>query len=451
MNTRHLILGAGFWVVTLATGWHFLQSELAEQSSSVAAMTSDVSSWIGGKQQQLNAVSELEIMVALGDPVFMELPDGTFRQVGLTTDVHQKYSRDAFASKSIDVSIYQNAIDEFPHGFQLYYHTTPTSLDWVVKMMIPKHRQTEIAELIAEEWQQHQLVVMSELRPLLQDGLQTAMKAVESELPAILRKHQHEFKSLGERYEADIIKAEIIPLIREEILPIVEEEAVPVAMDLGKSLWKRVSLFSFGWRYLYDKTPISNKDALKTEFQRFIDEEALPIVRARSEDFIDVTETIVKRSLDNAKVKAALKKSFKQVAEDSELHKLIWNVVREAVVDNETLRSELDSFMKAQETRMALKTAGDRLEPVVREIGDMIFGSRETGITPEFSRILRAQILAKDRRWFVMTPTFAGAENSDAGAVEEIYIDGTDAPMIYPMGFGGSSQSPLTPTKEGAK
>jgi len=441
-----MVLGALFWVISIATGWYVLHSELSQQSSSVSAMSSDVRSWVSGHQQRFNAVCDEHVMVAVGDPVFLELPDGSFRQVGLTTNLHQKFSRDAFASRAFDVSIYQSAMAEFPNGFQLDYHTTPTSLDWVAKMMIPPERQKAIADMITKEWKQHQLELMTELRPVMQDGLRTAMKAVEGELPTIVRSHRDEFRKLGERYEADIIKAEVIPLVREEILPIIEEEAVPVAMDLGKDLWNRVSLWSFTWRYFYDKTPLPKKDALKIEFQRFIDEEALPEIRSRSDEFIEVTETIVKRSMENPRVKAAMKKSFKQVAEDPELHRLVWSIVRKAVVENATLRTELDDFMKTQETRLALRTAGDRLEPIVREIGDMIFGSRETGITPAFSRILRAQILAKDRRWFVMMPTFDNLQKRG-----EVFVDATDTPMMYPLGFGGTAQSPLTPAGRGAE
>ena len=446
MKIRYIVLGALFWGLMIWTVWHALNTELSLQSSSISAMSADVRSWMCGDQRRFNAVCEEQVMVAVGDPVFLQLPDGSFRQVGQTINVHQKYSRDAFACQAFDVSIYQTATNQCPDGFQLNYHTTPTSLDWVVKMMIPPKRQKAIAGMIAEEWQQHQLELMSELRPVMKDGLRAAMNAVEAELPAIVRSHREELRKLGERYEADILKAEVIPLVREEILPIIEEEAVPVAMDLGKNLWQRVSLWSFTWRYLYDKTPLPKKDALKIEFQRFIDEEVLPEVRARSDEFIKVTEVIVKRSMENPRVKAAMKKSFKQVAEDPELHKLLWSVVREAVVENTTLRTELDDFLKTQETRLAVKTAGDRLEPIVREIGDMIFGSRETGITPEFSRILRAQILAKDRRWFVMVPC-PGMQQNQA----EVLVDPTDAPMVYPMGFGGTAQSPLTPTGRGAE
>ena len=443
MKSRHLILGITFWIAASAVGWIVLRSELAAQSSSISSLSSSVNQWLTGKQDTFAGLSNEEFQVALGDPIFAEQPDGGYVQVGLVTNLNAPYSKDAFPLTEIDVQIYDSALQQYSDGFLLEYHTTPTSLDWVVKMMIPPERQKAIAKRIAEEWKVHQKEVVGELRPVLKNGLRTAMKAVEDELPSILRNHRDEFRNLGERYETDILKAEVVPLVKEEILPIIEEEALPVATDVGKALWKRVSLWAFTWRYLYDKTPLAKKETVKEEFQRFIDEEAIPELRSRSDQFIDVTEAIVKRSMENPRVKAAIKKNFKQVAEDPELQRVVWSVVREAVVENQTLRTELESYMKRHETKSAMSLAGARLEPVVREIGDMIFGSRETGITPEFSRILRAQILTKDRRWFVMTPSFEKPQ--DTG---KVLIDTTDWPMLYPMGFSGGEQSPLTPAED---
>lgn len=443
MKSRHLILGITFWVAASAIGWFVLRSELAAQSSSISSLSSDVNRWLMGQQESFQATAPEEFQVALGDPIFAEQLDGSFLQVGLVTNLNVPYSKDAFPSTEIDVQIYDSALQLYSDGFMLEYHTTPTSLDWVVKMMIPPARQKAIAKRIAEEWKVHQKEVVGELRPVLKNGLRTAMKAVEDELPGILRNHRDEFRALGERYETDILKAEVVPLVKEEILPIIEEEALPVATEVGKALWKRVSLWAFTWRYLYDKTPLARKETVKEEFQRFIDEEAIPELRSRSDQFIDVTEAIVKRSMENPRVKAVIKKNFKQIAEDPELQRVVWNVVREALVENQTLRSELEVYMKQHETKSAMSLAGARLEPVVREIGDMIFGSREKGITPEFSRILRAQILTKDRRWFVMVPSFGKPQETG-----EVSVDTTDWPMLYPMGFSGGEQSPLTPSEE---
>ena len=46
-----------------------------------------------------------------------------------------------------------------------------------------------------------------------------------------------------------------------------------------------------------------------------------------------------------------------------------------------------------------MRLAGQRLEPVVRAIGDDLLGTQEAGIDPDFERLLRQQILGKDRQW----------------------------------------------------
>ncbi len=482
MKRRHLIWGIGFWIAALAGGWFLLRAELETQSSSVAALSDDLHQWVTGQKQTLAASTEFAKRVAVNDPIFVQNADGTFRHVGLVTDLDTTYHKENLAAlrelalsspemlarqdgldgvgltslsdnidkekpilaKEAEIQVYANALENCPNGFELHYYTTPMALDWVVETMIPSARRKEIAAMITEEWKLQREELVTQLRPVMREGLRTALKAVESELPQILRNHRDDFHTLGDRYEAEVLKAEIIPLVREEILPIVEEEGVPVATEVGKALWNRVSLWSFTWRYVYDKSPFPkrNKNKVKEEFQRFIDKEALPELRSRSDQFIGLTERIVKRSMENSEVKAAMKRNFKRVLEDDELRRLVLMIVRETVIENETLRTELQAYMKDQETKVAMSLAGERLEPIVRDIGDMIFGSRAAGITPEFSRILRSQILTKDRRWFVIVPTGA-AENSTTEETP-IRIVEASTPMMYPMAFRGTDQSPLT-------
>ena len=51
----------------------------------------------------------------------------------------------------------------------------------------------------------------------------------------------------------------------------------------------------------------------------------------------------------------------------------------------------------------------------MRRIGDMMFGTRHTGITPEFARVLRTEILDKDERWFLLEPGAGGPRAPSAG------------------------------------
>lgn len=448
---RHFSLG--LLVISAVLWWAgtALKEELAAQSSSIPELAEDVGEWVTGQSRVLSTQSPAHLLVALDDPVFQQQEDGTYRQVGLLVNIDGGTTRDASWEKEFDLEIYQDALLKCPDGYELHYHRTSLSLDSVVRTLAPKERQDEIKAYLAEEWQKNKQQFLLELRPVMTEGIRTALKAVEQELPEILSAHRKEFEAIGDRYETEILKEDLVPLVRKEILPIVQKEASPVVEDVGRDLWKRVSLWGFAWRYVFDQSPLPKKDRVKGEFQRFVREEAVPELESRTDQFIRVTERIVRRSMDNPRVKAVLRENLKQVAEDPELQKLIWNVVRESLIENERLRDSIEDYLKEHETRTVMQIAGGRVEPMIRHIGDILFGTRENGITPEFSRILRLQILQKDRRWFVLVPTDTeeaedAAEAGSTTAADFVrVVDMQRTPMVYPVGFGGEIQSPLTP------
>ena len=447
---RHFLIG--ILTITAAVWWAgtTLRSELAAQSSSIQELTEDVGEWVTGQSEVLRTEYPTHLLVALDDPVFQLLDDGSYRQVGILNNIDGGTSRDASWQKEFEFEIFRNALNRCPDGYELHYHRTSLSLDSVVRTLAPKERQDEIKEYLAQEWQKNKQQLLLELRPVISEGIRTALKAVEQELPDILKAHRSEFEAIGDRYETEILKEDLVPLVRKEILPIVQAEATPVVEDVGRDLWKRVSLWGFAWRYVFDQSPLPKKDRVKGEFQRFVREEAIPELESRTDQFIKVTERIVRRSMDNPKVKAVLRENLKQVAEDPELQRLIWNIVRESLIENERLRDSVEGYLKEQETRTVMQIAGGRVEPMVRHIGDILFGTRESGITPQFSRILRLQILQKDRRWFVLVPV----QGEETDVVESgsstprdfvRVVDMQKSPMIYPVGYSGEIQSPLTP------
>ncbi len=262
---------------------------------------------------------------------------------------------------------------------------------------------------------------------------------MEAELPRIISEHREAFRSLGSRFEAEILQEELLPLVREEILPVVQEEAEPLVKDISRDLWDRVSLFSFTWRYLYDISPLPDRDAVNTEFQRFMDQEAVPALESRTDDIVDVTGRVVSRVMENERVRSTIRENAQRVVDDPELRRIVGRIVREATIDNARLKSDLRDYWRSHETQMAVRMASNRFETTVRSIGDMVFGTREKGITPEFARILRSQILRKDRRWFVMIADQSGPASGS------LPITLAAEPMLYPMEFAGQQQSPLTP------
>ena len=448
MKHRHLILGIVAWIAIGVSAWMAVRGTNATEQSSVVDVVGGIRQWLAGATSERIAWSDTQIVLSPGDPLLMRQADGTFRQVGRVRNHYSHEPKEAW-TKQASVVFYNAVAAECPDGFVLEYHTTPTALDWVVRTMVPPERQQEIARLIADDWKSHREQVLTQLQPVLEKSLAHAVTAIEAELPAIIQDHRNEFGQLADRYQAEIIRKQIVPLVRKEILPIVEEEITPVASELGKELWDRVSLWSFTWRYLYDVSPLPQKNAVKTEFDRFLEQEVRPQLESRSDQFVAITQRIISRVSRNDRVRSVIRENLRKVASDPELQAIIWSVVQESIVQNDYLKTSLQDYWKSAEVQNALQVANVRFEPTARAIGDAIFGSREIGITPEFSRVLRSQILLKDRRWLVVVPLGTDGlklREDSRHAMNDLQIFVARESMEFPIEFEGTAQSPLTPT-----
>lgn len=456
MNLRSVILGVMCWMGAIGAVWFAVQRELAPSGHSVSTLTGGVGQWVTGQRQKIRAVAPNSILLANGDPVLLRLADGTFRQIGV---VRNNYSRtaDSLYTREADVIVYDAALKQFPDGFEFQYFASPTSLDWVASTMISPQRQEQIAAIIAADWEIHQAEILRNLTPVVQESVQRMITAVESELPTVMTKHRQEFAKLGDRYKDEIFRDQLMPLVKDKILPIIEEEAKPLAGEIGRSLWDRVSLWSFTWRYFYDVSPLPQRNVLQNEFDRFLEKEAIPELKSRSGQFAALTERIFDRVTSDPEISHTIRRSVRQVSSDPRLHSLVWKVIRDAVLNNEKLRASLEEYWNSEETRRAMHVATSRFEPTARAIGDLILGSKEKGMPPEFARVLRLQILLKDRHWLVLSAPTSAANGSEvangagvaksrakptSGSPVPIVISSTE--MMYPIRFEGTDQSPLT-------
>ncbi|MBC7964317.1 MAG: hypothetical protein H7Z17_00205 [Fuerstia sp.] len=447
MKHRHLILGIVAWTVIGVSAWVAVRGTSAKEQQAVADVVGGIGEWVTDAKSERIARCDAKIVLSPGDPILMRQADGTFRQVGRVRNHFAAAPKEALTNQA-SVVFYNTVAAECVDGFVLEYHTTPDALDWVVRTMVPQAKQREIARLIAEDWKSHRTEVMTQLQPIMEKSLAHAMNAVEAEIPRIIQDHRNEFGQLADRYQAEIIRKQIVPLVRKEILPIVKEEITPAASEIGQELWDRVSLWSFTWRYLYDVSPLPEKNAVKTEFDRFLEEEVHPQLDARSDQFVLITQKIISRVGKNERVRNVIRENLLKVSTDPELQAIIWSVVQESIVQNDSLKTSLQDYWKSAEVQNAMQVANIRFEPTARKIGMAIFGSRDKGFTPEFSRVLRSQILVKDRRWLVVVPrvsTGASVSENISHAKHDLQIIIAKESMAFPMEFSGAAQSPLTP------
>lgn len=437
---RHFILGTLAWVAGLIAAVTIVRGQLSSTDHQPTDVLRDVSRWVLNERQQYRATAPRSVRLAVGDPVLAKTEDGNWRQVGVVRGTGEPHRRETWTS-DITVMLYDEFTDGDADNVILEYHATPTSLDWVIRTILSQEKQQEIADLIAADWMVHQAEVIDRLQPVMRESLSRAIDAIESELPAVMRRHRADFARVGERYQADILQEQLIPLVRTEVLPVAVEEMRPLLTDIAETLWERVSLWQFTWRYLYDVSPLPERNRVQQEFERFVETVAIPELESRTEEFVDVAKRIVARVSRNDEVRGVIRRNLRTIAEDDELREIIWDVLRESVIRNEKLHDTLDQYWKSAETRAALKVASSSFEPTVRRIGDMVFGTRTGGVSPEFAKVLRLQILTKDRRWLLLKRVDGDRESPTAAALPIVIAAD---PMPFPIQFDARMQSPLS-------
>ncbi|MCU0961404.1 MAG: hypothetical protein MUF48_15015 [Pirellulaceae bacterium] len=290
----------------------------------------------------------------------------------------------------------------------LTYFTTPRSLTWVLETMLPPEKRWQIAREIIVTYETYQADIVQALKPVILGGLADAMEIVEEDLADAVTLRRDVLTNLGRRYQGRLVEQELLPLIRDEIWPIVRRHAEPLANQIGADLFARASLWRFGWRMLYDMSPLPNKELTRAEWNRFLQQEGVPVFSQYAGDILAMQRQVFEEVAASPEVREVLQRNLTQVVDDPEFRQVLWEIFREVLIDNPRLRQRLEERWRGDEARLALQTAADYVEPSVRRIGDLLLGTREAGITPEFAQVLRNQILDKDCRWLVLeTPAHA--------------------------------------------
>lgn len=447
-----VILGAGFWLCLLGFGFWFFQGTGLESADASAANDSAGS---GSEEtitrQARNPTSQLlaywmkrnseveltlpEVPAKDGDPIFV-LVNGAWQEAGYLnyTDSHQS------ARKAVAVWHYEGLR---PEHCQFEYHRNRGKFADIVRLLLPPEKRERVESIIRESIKTDGKEIAEAMRPILTRSMQQSMPVVEKAFRQSIANHRDELETIGERYRETVLEERLVPLLRDEVLPIVKDHAEPLAQQIGQELWDRASMWRFGWRFLYDRTPLPDRDLVKREWDRFVKEEAIPVLESHTGDMLEVQKNIFRDISQNDQVRDELSAVATEIAKDKELQAIVTMILRESIVDNKELRRVWLDNWQSEEAKAAFRLAGDRLEPVVREIGDELFGTRESGISPSFARVLRNQILGKDKRWLVALPN-AELQTSQDLAAGPITVALGNNNMSFPLIIMAGSDELLT-------
>ena len=385
--------------------------------------------WLRGADRRVAAYDPTG-RLRRSDPVFLQDATGAWRQIGYVL------RRQPLAEGSrLELAWYAGGLP--PEQAQLTQYHNRGRLQDILATMLPPEKRQQIQRRLSEAMSVHGEELSRALLPLVEQSLRESLPVIETELRASAARHREEIERLAERLDRELIQQRLLPLARREVVPIVLEHGRPPIESIGRELWDRASLWRFGWRALYDRTPLPDQDLLQREWDRFVEQEAIPVFEAHMEEIALAVKRTLADLAANPTIRSELAAAARDIANDPEARRLLRVILRETLVDNERLHAVWRRVWSSERAQRATELAAERLEPVVRGIGDDLFGTREGGIAPNFARVLRSQILGKDRRWIV-------ARRSDSPH-PELVIGTSDQRMLYPIVHLASGRDEASP------
>lgn len=441
-NKVRTMVGLLIWIGLIVGG----SVVIGNSMSASPVVSRQIADYLRAHQQTWKLHSDIPVVLGVGDPIFQQTDGGNLEPVGIITELDYPPGEDG---QPVKLAWVDGATVKLLSGFKnprpghyLQYHSTSQSLGWIGQTMLHAEKRRQITQLIVDAYGDHQDELIETFEPLIKQTIADGSKIIWDQIAIEVRQHRDQIRAIAERYRSEVFDQDILPVLESEVWPIVQQQSLPLATEIGMEIWQEISVWRFGWRYLYDVAPLPQRNLSKKEFDRFLKSKVVPILKSHLSDAVKLQTELLQKVSQNENLKLALAEAGDQVFNDPEVQSLVKEIFANAIVDNENLKQSIESTWQSDSAVAALRIANDRLQPVVTEIGRSLFGSPSSGITPEFARVLRNRVLHKDQRWLTLkvdveSGAVSGAVSGDgrvAGAAEDAaQTTGKDEVLTLPL------------------
>lgn len=356
-----------------------------------------VSNYVQSPRQLVAVQFDRKLKLEGGDPIFVVTENG-LKRIGQIVPAENNASNASQFNEIYQVVFYGDS-PPITNDCFLTVHKSESSFGWAFQKLFPEARQQKV---IAELKATFDLEIVEKFSPIVLDTMRDVSKVLQQDLRDAFTQNREKLAAIAARYQEGFVEKRLIPLVKEEIWPIVESRSQPVLNDVGNEIWKRASLWRFGWRLAYDKIPLTDSNLVQKEWSRFVKKDAIPVLEEHSDEFYALAKDIMKEIAENSEVKRAGKEGVDQLLKDEEIKSLIKETLWKILFENERLKQVFQNNFSNERVLAAIQETSNKFEVKIREIGDETFGTFEEGITPEFAGILRNQILQRDHRWLIL-------------------------------------------------
>ncbi|MSR45991.1 MAG: hypothetical protein EXS13_02820 [Planctomycetes bacterium] len=394
---RKILLGAALWVALIGAASLAVTQLPAAQRIKLDLVRLELSRALFGTAPTYDAVFAGGTLIERGNGVMAQV-DGRLERVGevvrVRTDPTRRAVRATFA-----LDRHKVGVEEWRprSGAVAVRRSQGASFLFAVKKLLPSGR----LERVKQEWAifrtRHSRELALELQPVATELAKQALGTILDELPDALARHRREIDLLGTALQGELAGEPMSRLLAQELLPIVERHAAAPAEAIGRELWDRVPLMSFALRAAADRVLEERPVRVEERWRKFVDEEALPVLRAHQAEIESALAAIARDAAGDPELRDGLKTIAERVKNDPLVQELSRRLLRELVTENPRLEAWLRELPQDPALRACLERASAQLQEFLDPLGDLLFlDATGQGINPDLAELIRLLLLRRD-------------------------------------------------------
>lgn len=288
-------------------------------------------------------------------------------------------------------------------------------MTWAIKTILPDHKLEKIKTELQRFRAAHEEELIDLARIVGKEVSREAIDVLNENLSQSVKRHEKEWRAVLDKHREGL-KRDLLPVLKDRLGPTVKTRLKPVLTKIGKELWDQLPVWSVTWRSVADKIPGVRQRYMEKWWSDFLENKAIPIVKAHESEFIALAEDLMIKATEDPAVRGRMAVIARRMVDDPAFRELVNVVLREALIDPFEGEAFIKRLMAKEEVRVRFELLTEQFKPTLQRITRIIVESEEGGLNPELVEVVRRVFFERQARAIILVRGRAeGAAPADPG------------------------------------
>lgn len=271
-------------------------------------------------------------------------------------------------------------------------------MTWALQTILPEAKMKRIKTELMAFKDSHEAEIMEIAQLVSRELVSQGIDTLEANLAEAVNRHEKEWSAVLDKHRVGL-KRDLLPILKERMGPTVKEKLKPVLTEIGKELWDALPIWSVTWRALVDQVPGVRQRYMEAWWQDFLDNKAIPIVKAHENEFIELGETLFLQASQDPEVRKGLAKIARELVADRDFRVLVNTILNEALVEPFQGQRFFDKLMEDKEIRERVDALAAAFAPTMKEMARIVVEDENNGgLNPDLVEVVRRVFFERQAR-----------------------------------------------------